>query len=185
MKRLKIFFYFLPVLLFALLWTISVRKRSETSYILAQYPANQAFKAVTDSHLRQNPAVTNSLKLLFHSTWFLNGNPKIAINYIIYGQGYTFDYRSVPSGFIQDSRNSWLIPTRIAALKAALRDLPPNAAKPELKDLLIVSFMDGETLTTRIYNRRHLPPSVSKIYQMAGLKSDSDRHPAFRPQPFN
>lgn len=186
MKPTKIFFCLFPILLFALLWTISVRKRSETSYILPQYPASPAFKAVTDSHLLPPaPPGLGNAKNLFHGTWFIDGNPKVAMQFYISTQGNVESYRSVYNLAIQAEHNSRLTPTQFATLKTTLRDLPPNAAKPELKDLLIVSFMDGEKQTTRIYNRQQLPASVGKIYQLGGIEKDSDRYPTFRSQPSN
>lgn len=185
MKRLKIIFALLPILLFAWLWTISVRKRSETSYILAQYPPTPAFKAAVEAHLLPPKSGRDTTAFLFFSTEFVNGNPGTTLQNHLSPQGAISTYRYIYNRAIQNLQHAQLKPTELMAVKSALRDLPPNADKPELKDLLVVSFRDGKTLTTRIYNRRHLPPSVGKIYQIAGIEKDSDRYPTFQSQADN
>lgn len=165
----------LPLLLFGTLWAVVSYRQSSPTYILAQYPKSPAFNRAVKSHQTEAdapiPAVPmqgSNAKILFYSTWFSDGRPNVAMQCVIDEQGRMFSYRDVYDWAIQNSHYAQFKPSQLAALKKALPNLPSRKGTPTLNNLLILSFRDGKTWTTRIYDKTNLPAAVIKIYKTIG-----------------
>jgi hypothetical protein len=136
---------------------------------LSRYPHSAALDQVAQSH---REAATDREGLLLLSTWFLDGDPRVAMMCRVRTDGhvstfrYLFDY-SEGTGAIQKSQAVDLVPDQFAALRETIRSLP-EAQSPPLENLVVISFPRGERWLTRTYDRTNLPPLVTQVFTTTG-----------------
>ena len=179
----------LAVLLLAGLLFVNHQRQQTPAYLLRQYPRTQTFQTIERNHLqRQLPSIlTDGFRssgvtdAIFYITWFdgpqhipsqqaVNSAERLAA---IFGG-------AMPQQVLHSIHYSRLAPARMAVLKRTLAQMPPNDAPSSLDRLLLMSFQDGPTWTTRLYDRAHLPAKVAHIFPLA-TKPEGWPHGAFKP----
>ena len=165
----------LAMLLLGGLWLANQKRQQTPAYLLRQYPRTANFDIVMQNHLHPAPAK------LFQSDWFSDNTTGSAMCAIAL----------TGAEICTDSNNridttglfSSLAPAQLARFQTALRALPPGeTAAPPLSRLLIVSFRDGQSWHTRLYDRKHPPAQLVRLSEIAGfrgleLKLSSDTRP--------
>jgi hypothetical protein len=140
--------------------------------LFAGYPKTEALDQVVSYH--SNAEWHLKRDHILTMTWFLQGRPGVAIECRADAHGFVSTYRSVHERGTQAHQQSKLAEAQYAALQEAVRQLPASAGKPELANLLIVSFRDGDRWVTRVYDRPSLPPQVERLYAITGAYLEAD-----------
>ena len=132
---------------------------------LVGYPYSAAFDAVMKEHLYPSDKPTPEL---LEGTWFLNGNPRVAMECGVDTDGKGYTVRAVYDNAYQIERATQLDDKKLQALRSALQALPPSSPHPPLGKLLILSFRIGDKWVTRLYDKEHLPVLVQGVYELVG-----------------
>ena len=160
--KYKALFLLIP-LLSASLVLADTKQNAQSAVMLAQYPQTEAFKDASRPLI-----VGKSPQHLIEGVCFLAGSSGIRLRCDVGVKGQVYTVRDVYSWAFQAERRSQLSSGQLAELKKILRQMPPNAAKPTLKNLLIIKFIEANKPATRIYDRSKLPPQIVKLYQLVG-----------------
>ena len=168
MKRRTLLFLLLPVLMGASLCLADAgeSQTAQAAKILAQYPQTEAFKFFTRPLQSATKPQGN-----FKSVWFRNGESDVATHCYIDATGRIFTAINVYNWAREASFDWQLTPKQMAELNEALQDMPPNAAQPTIKNLLVVNFLEAGQPATRVYDRSQLPPQIVKLYQTLGAST--------------
>jgi len=135
--------------------------------LFSSYSTSDGLRYIAYSHACREPL--NHGHLIFYSSWFREGNPRVAIQTRINERGVAESMRSVFDWADQDVRSKQLTEEQAAAVAMTIAELPQSAKSPPLGFLYVVSFKkDGEWMT-RIYDRRQLPAAITKLHSIVGV----------------
>ena len=138
------------------------------------YPRSQAFRMV----LQQQTNAAANLQTeghLLRMTCYYKPESRACLRYFVKTNGVARNHRYIWSYATQDSHWSQLDSSQLAALRAAIDELPTNSVTPPYERLLIVSFRDGTNWVTRTYDRSAFPPGIGKIYDIIGERFETKR----------
>ena len=125
--------------------------------LLDAYPRSDAFAANVAWHKQVGK---NEILM----SWFLDGNPRIAmICTADLSTSKVMSYRDVYDWAIQASETHELRHPQLLTLRKLVKNLPPSAKTPELKNLLLVSVVEKGQAKTYVYNRLALPQNVIRL----------------------
>jgi hypothetical protein len=134
--------------------------------LFSSYSSSDGLRYIAHSHACREPL--NHHHLIFYSSWFLEGNPRVAIQTMINEQGIAESVRSVFDWADQDARSNQLTEEQAAAVAMTIAELPESAKSPPLGFLYVVSFKNHGEWMTRIYDRRQLPAAITKLHSIVG-----------------
>ena len=147
----------------------------KASGLFARYPKSSGLDAVIRRHkvAATDPLPWDSTRTIkdphiLYATWFLDGRPKVAMDLHVDIVGRVYTVREVHDWASQGSALSALGPVHLEAVKKNLRALPSSTPAPPFRNLLILSYRNGKTWTTRTYDRTHLPEAVRQLYRITG-----------------
>jgi hypothetical protein len=143
----------------------------ETLDLFAQYPKSDALDHVAHSHAYHEFLARSHL--VFYSTWFLDGNPRVAMLTRINADGEAYKVRSVFDWANQAATNWQLTADQLQSLLAATKGLPQSAQSVPLEFLVVVTFQQDGKWLTRLYDRRKPPNELITIYKLAHSAMDS------------
>ena len=135
--------------------------------LLSSYPASDGLQYIAYSHACREPL--NQHHLIFYSSWFLKGDPRVAMQTTINQQGVAESLRSVFDWAEQDARSKQLTEEQAAVVALTIAELPESAKSPPLGFLYVVSFKNHGEWMTRIYDRRQLPAAITKLHSIVGV----------------
>lgn len=152
----------------------SARRAKADQGPFAAYPASPALSAIIDTHKQAGADPQDERALV--TTWFLDGDPRVAMMCSVQPTGHVSAYRFVHDYSIQPGRPlAELVAAQMADLAAAVGRLPPSQ-RPTLDNLLIVSFRqatDGAWVT-RTYDRTDPPPAVVDLFLLTNAPLQPD-----------
>ena len=140
--------------------------------LFANYPQSAGLNYVAYSHACRK--CLNNQSFVFYSTWFLRGDPRIAMLTKVNAEGAVNTVRSVFNWADQDARWSWATTDDLELLRATIKDLPKDAESVPLEFIIVVSFQQDGKWATRLYDRRSPPPELTKIYKYAHSTMESN-----------
>ena len=110
-------------------------------------------------------------ELLLLTTWFLDGDPRVAMTCRVRPDGHVSTFGYVYDEGLRNPRKSDLVPDQLAALRESLAALPASQ-QPSLQNLLVVSNRTptGQWVT-RTYNRTAPPAAVAELFTITGRLS--------------
>ena len=131
-----------------------------------RYPRSPALDAVLHSHAEAASDPREELLLL--TTWFLDGDPRVAMTCRVRSDGHVSTFGYVYDEGLRSPRKSDLVPDQLAALRESLAALPASQ-QPALSNLLVVSHRgpNGQWLT-RTYDRTSPPEPVAELFSITG-----------------
>ena len=163
MKRIAFFGFVFALLIGALLF--ANRRRQQTpAYLLRGYPQSDNLKFI----IEDNSQPPNREQALFYTTWFNSNSTDPSMGCTVARLGSKTCGRSSVTA-TGPFTNQSIGTAQVAAFDKIAPILPPSASHPTLNNLLIVSYRDGKTWTTRVYDRSDLPDSVVKIHRILGI----------------
>ena len=136
----------------------------DTLALFTPYPASDALNYIAQSHANYD-GLTKA-HLVLYSTWFSDGNPKIAMETKIRADGHAYNVRSVFAWADQAATNWQLSADESQTLSTAINNLPDSESVP-LDFVVVVTFQRDGKWQTRLYDRRHPPESLVTIYKLA------------------
>ncbi len=142
--------------------------------IFSPYPASEALQQIAASHACRT--ALNRQHLIFYSSWFLEGNPRVAMQTRIKQSGQASSVRSVFNWAEQAARFSDLTEQQMTSVAKAIEELPESAQSIPLDFLYVASFKYKGEWVTRVYDRRNLPAGIPKLHAVAGLTSCPTDH---------
>lgn len=157
--------------------------------LLKPYPHSDAFDYIIRTHQNQSfrpfgydfppekRAETANPPLVLYATWFLRGEPGIAMQYTVDAFGRVNTVRSCYNWADQDCQMAQATPAVLSQLRRDIAALPAGSQLSSLDRLLIVSFYRDQRWTTRLYDRTEPPIQVRRLYK---LTADD---PFWRPSP--
>jgi hypothetical protein len=137
----------------------------ETLDLFTPYAASDALKYVAHLHAFREGLTKGQLVL--YSTWFVDGNPKIAMQTRIKADGDVYKVRDVYNWAEQAAKRLQLSADELETLLTTIQKLP-DSQSPPLEFLVVVTFQRAGKWQTRIYDRRQPPDSLVTIYKLAG-----------------
>ena len=140
--------------------------------LFANYPKSNGLDYVAYSHACRE--CLNKLNVVLYSTWFLRGDPSVAMQTRVNAEGEVYTVRSVFSWADQASRWSRLSTDDLQLLLATIKELPKGAQSLPLEFIVVVSFQQDGKWITRLYDRRKPPSELTKIYKFAHWTIDSN-----------
>ncbi|MCW3062787.1 MAG: hypothetical protein JWQ02_4608 [Capsulimonas sp.] len=155
----------------------TVQSTPEFEALFTGYPKNEALSYAIASH--KTDQRLPRIDLLFYSTWFLDGNPRVSMESTVDLLGEASDCRDVYQWAVQATHERSLSDAQLEEVRQALSTLPKSGVHPPLRDLLIVSFRLHEHWETRTYDKSALPASLQRIYHLTGapLSGSSESTP--------
>ena len=149
-------------------------RRATPSSDFARYPSSPAFEAIVRAHA---DAATDREQLLVLTTWFLNGDPGVAMRSSVRGDGHVSVWRYLhDAGAVASSPGKDLVETERADLQQILEQMPPSEPPEARENLLIVSFRDaGGRWVSRLYDRTRRPEGVSNLFVITGAPIQPER----------
>jgi hypothetical protein len=148
-----------------------VRYDTDTLDLFAQYPKSDALESTARSHAYQE-GLTASL-LVLYSTWFLDGDPRVAMQTRINASGEVYMVRSVFDWANQAATNWQLTQESLESLLATIQQLPKSAQSVPLVSVVVVTFQHDGKWQTRLYDRRQPPNELITINKLAHSVIDS------------
>ena len=134
--------------------------------LFSPYSPGDALRYVAYSHACRQPLDRHHL--IFYSSWFLEGNPKVAMQTRINERGMAESVRSVFDWAEQGFKSKQLTEEDAAAIAKTIGELPESSKTPPLEFLYVVSFKNHGEWITRVYDRRHLPAAITKVHSISG-----------------
>jgi hypothetical protein len=144
-----------------------------TLNLFAAYPRSEALQYIAYSHAAHK-VLARQRKILY-ATWFLEGNPKVAMQCLVDNRGQVFTVRSVYDWAEQGGEFRQLTEQQLKSLTTTLEDLPLSAQSPPLAFLVVLTLKHGDRWLTRIYDRRNPPEEVRKIYEITGAAMETTK----------
>lgn len=136
----------------------------ETLSLFTPYPASEALSYFAHLHAFRDGLTKGHL--VFYSTWFLEGNPKVGMQTRIKADGDVYKVRSVFNWAEQAATNWQLSADELEKLSTNIKKLP-DSQSPPLEFLVVVTFQRDGKWQTRLYDRRQPPDSLVAIYKLA------------------
>jgi hypothetical protein len=131
----------------------------------AAYPPNPSLDRVIETHVNAARDPRENRVLL--TTWFLNGDPRVAQFCSVRPDGKRTTYQYVDAASFNAMKTVDLTPETVQTIERVAATLPPSHnPRPPLANLLIVSFRRNGVWQTRLYNINDRPPGVSQILSM-------------------
>ena len=143
----------------------------ETLNLFAQYTKSDALDYVAHTHANHE-GLTRS-HLVLYSTWFLAGDPRVAMQTRINADGEVYMVRSVYDWAHQAGNNWQLTAEELQLLLAATKALPESAQSVPLEFIVVVTFQQDGKWRTRLYDRRKPPNELITINKLAHSIMDS------------
>jgi hypothetical protein len=141
-------------------------KSSGEADLLDAYPHSDAFAANVAWHKQVGK---NEILM----SWFLDGNPRVAmICTVNLSASKVTSYRDVYDWAIQATKTHELTHPQLLTLSKLVKNLPPSAKTPELKNLLLVSVVEKGQAKTYVYNRSALPQDAIRLCDITGAYPD-------------
>ena len=140
--------------------------------LFAHYPQSQGLEYVAYSHAYREGLT--KLHFVLYSTWFLHGDPSVAMQTTVNAEGEVYTVRSVFNWADQAGRWSRLTTDDFQLLLATIKELPKSTQSPPLEFIVVVSFQEDGKWQTRLYDRRKPPPELTRIYKFAHWTMDSN-----------
>jgi hypothetical protein len=136
--------------------------RQTSPGLFDRYPHSPALDAVAQSHADAANDPRDELLLL--TTWFLDGDPRVAMTCRVRPDGHVSTFGYVYDQGLRNPRKSDLVPDQLSALRESIAALPASQ-QPPLPNLLVVSFRTptGQWLT-RTYDRTAPPGPVVELF---------------------
>lgn len=165
----------LPLFAAVPLWIATQRRLNSTPYVLARYPRSPELDFAVKLHLEYKPDSNRIGQTTFYATWFARGKPSEQIHSYIYGSGQAGFSRLtfLPSTWHLDppvlgkskgyGRSFYLDNVDFLGARAWLKQLPSSAPPDRLGDLVLVTFNQGTSYETRLYDRTNLPQVVKDL----------------------
>jgi len=135
--------------------------------LFSSYSTSDGLRYIAYSHACRDPLSQH--RLIFYSSWFLKGNPRVAIQTRVNERGVAESMRSVFDWEDQDVRSKQLTEAQAAAVEMAIAELPKSAKSTPLGFLYVVSFKKHGEWMTRVYDRRQLPAAITKLHSIVGI----------------
>jgi hypothetical protein len=140
--------------------------------LFANYPQSPGLNYVAYSHACRK--CLNKQRFVLYASWFLRGDPRIAMQTKVNAEGAVNTVRSVFNWADQDARCSLVATDDLELLRATIKELPEGAESVPLEFIVVVSFQQDGKWATRLYDRRSPPPELRKIYKYAHSTLDSN-----------
>jgi hypothetical protein len=137
----------------------------ETLALFKPYPASDALNYFAHLHAFRDGLTKEHL--VFYSTWFLDGSPKVGMQTRIKADGDVYKVRSVFNWAEQAATQSQLSADELETLSTTLKKLP-DSQSPPLEFVVVATFQRDGKWQTRLYDRRQPPESLVTIYKLAG-----------------
>ena len=167
-NRALMLFMFRSIIAVTLCFTFvgaqSLSYDKETLALFNQYPASDALNYIARLHA-DHDGLTKAHVVLY-STWFLDGNPKVAMETKFKVDGDVYNVRSVFDWAHQAATNWHLSADESQTLSTAIKNLPDSESAP-LDSVVVVTFQRDAKWQTRLYDCRHLPDSLVTVYKLA------------------
>ena len=135
----------------------------ETLDLFTPYPASDALTYFAHLHAFRDGLTKG--QLVFYSTWFLDGNPKVGMQTRIKADGDVYKVRSVFNWAEQASTQSQLSADELETLLTTIKKLP-DSQSPPLEFLVVVTFQRDGKWQTRLYDRRQPPDTLIAICKL-------------------
>lgn len=145
----------------------------DTLSLFAAYPRSEALQYVAYSHASHR--VLDKQRRIFYATWFLDGNPRIAMQSMVDDKSQVYTVRSVYDWADQASAFRQLTEQQLKSLTTTLEDVPSSSQSPPLAFLVVLTLKHDDSWLTRIYDRRNLPEKVKRIYEITGAAMETNK----------
>jgi hypothetical protein len=141
-------------------------KKQSSTGPFDRYPRSPALDAVVRSHTEAASDPREELLLL--TTWFLDGDPRVAMTCRVRPDGHVSTFGYVYDEGLRNPRKSDLVPDQLATLRESIAALPASQ-QPSLQNLLVLSYRTptGQWLT-RTYDRTAPPRPVAELFTITG-----------------
>ena len=144
---------------------MSVNKEADP---LSAYPQTGPFASNVDWH---KGVGENEVRM----SWFLRGDPGIALVCTANPTTYkVVTAREVYAHATQSETTRKLSDAQAGTLGNLIKQLPPSAKQPELKNLIIVTISKKGKATTYLYDRLDMPRDIVRLYDVTGAYVDSE-----------
>lgn len=131
--------------------------------LFESYPRSEALDRIIETHVEAGTDTRYERTLL--TTWFLDGDPRVARFMSLTPAGKCARYQYVHSAeWSGPPQPSQLTAEQLATVLRSISELPPSG-KPSLENMLIVSFKKDGVWETRLYDRTQRPPALSTIFE--------------------
>ena len=131
--------------------------------VLLGYPRSPALDEVIQTHIDAGSDSREERILL--TTWFQDGDPRVARFSSLRPDGRCSTYQYVHKTEFRSPTKSQLDSTTLRGVTAVIATLPPSQ-KPDLANMVILSFRQNGAWTTRVYDRLDRPAEVSTIFEL-------------------
>jgi hypothetical protein len=109
-------------------------------------------------------------------SWFLDGKPNVAMVCTAdLSKSRATTFREVYDWASQITKTRKLSDEQVLTLRQLVKNLPPSAKAPELKNLVLVSVSEEGKAKTYLYNRLDLPRDMIYLHDLTGAYVDTDR----------
>ena len=140
-------------------------KQQEVPSQFASYPRSEALDRIIETHVEAGTDTRYERILL--TTWFLDGDPRVARFMSVTPTGKCSKYQYVFSAeYSGPPQPAQLTSEQVSEILLAATHLPPSQ-QPKLENMVIVSFRKDGVWETRLYDRTNRPPALSTIFEMA------------------
>jgi len=144
---------------------------TDTLDLFAPYPKSDALESIAHAHA-DHEGLTRS-HLVLYASWFLDGNPRVAMQTRINASGEVYVVRTVFDWANQAATNSQLSKAEFKTVLTTIQQLPRSAQAVPLPFIIVVSYQHKGKWQTRIYDRRHPADELITIFKLAGSFIDS------------
>ena len=176
MKRLKVLWIVIPLLLFAVVWRVQRQRLTSTEYILSRYPEVRGNMGGVRDGLVKVLDNGTTIHTLLGFCWYPDRNLPVYNTFILYEDGNAVATEdpvgNKTSGYVSEVREWRFTATELQTAKSTLPNMSPISEAPAFEDFLFVGFLDGNRWTTRVYNRRNLPAPVRTLIRLAKIKQN-------------
>jgi hypothetical protein len=138
---------------------------------LSAYPRSEAFAA---NVAWQKQVGENEVRM----SWFPGGRPNVAMRCAAdLSKSTVVTSREVHDWATQATKRRELSDPQVVTLRKLVKNLPPSAKAPDLKNLVLVSVSEKGTAKTYLYKRLDLPRDIVRLYDLTGAYVDTDQVP--------
>jgi hypothetical protein len=146
-------------------------KPSEAANLLSAYPRSQAFAENVAWHKHVG---NNEIRM----SWFLGGDPGVAMVCTAdLAANKVTTSREVHDHASQSSKTRELSDAQVLTLNNLIKNLPPSAKGPELKNLILVSVVEKGQAKTYLYDRLNLHQDIVRLHDLTGAYLSTDPVP--------
>jgi len=131
----------------------------------AGYPPDPALDRVIETHVNAGKDPREDQVLM--TTWFLNGDPRVAHFCNVFPDGRRTTYQYVEAAALNALKTVTLPPEALQRIQSLTSQLPPSREpRPPMGNLLIVSYRQNGAWYTRLYDVNARPPAVTQMMSM-------------------